>query len=63
VEARREIHIEPRVIAEVAKAEMSQMHGQKMKPPAPGGEIFRGRAGLSSARRELEGRVVSSAAR
>ncbi len=42
VEARRKIHVQPRVIAEVSQSQMGQMHGAMMRCSAECGEIFRG---------------------
>jgi len=40
VQAGGKIHIQPRVIAEVSKAQMGQMHASSMKPIRPPGERF-----------------------
>jgi hypothetical protein len=40
MEARREIRVEPRVIAKVAQAQVLQVHGGKMGGGSKGGETF-----------------------
>jgi hypothetical protein len=41
MEARRKVGIQPRVIAEVAKSQMGQMHTGKMNRKGNRGEFFR----------------------
>jgi len=43
MEAGREVRIQPRIIAEVTKSQMSQMHTNKMKRNGENGESFNGR--------------------
>jgi hypothetical protein len=43
VKARRKIHVQPRVIAEVAKSQMGDMHANTMRWPLARGEFFRER--------------------
>ena len=42
VEARLEIHIQPRVVAEVAKSQLSQMHSKRMNVRRRARELFSG---------------------
>jgi hypothetical protein len=41
VKPRRNIQVQPRVVAEVAESQMSQMHAEKMERRRRGREFFR----------------------